>query len=177
MLVANAVGIFKGNKDDEIEQIEEIRVVNVVGMNADLAKATLEELSLKVETTYEESDDIEENQVMEQSIKEGEMVEAGTTITITVSSGKGGVDVPDVTGKTEEDASAQLRAEGFKVSVDTDYNDDVEEGYVISQSPEGGEKAAEGANIQLIISMGPAVKKTEAFRCKPESGNGQRGVS
>ena len=161
VLVANAVGIFKGNKDDEIEQIEEIRVVNVVGMNADLAKATLEELSLKVETTYEESDDIEENQVMEQSIKEGEMVEAGTTITITVSSGKGGVDVPDVTGKTEEDASAQLRAEGFKVSVDTDYNDDVEEGYVISQSPEGGEKAAEGANIQLIISMGPAVKKTE----------------
>lgn len=161
VLVANAVGIFKGNKDDEIEQTEEIRVVNVVGMNADLAKATLEELSLKVETTYEESDDIEENQVMEQSIKEGEMVEAGTTITITVSSGKGGVDVPDVTGKTEEDASAQLRAEGFKVSVDTDYNDDVEEGYVISQSPEGGEKAAEGANIQLIISMGPAVKKTE----------------
>lgn len=161
VLVANAVGIFKGNKDDEIEQIEEIRVVNVVGMNADLAKATLEELSLKVETTYEESDDIEENQVMEQSIKEGEMVEAGTTITITVSSGKGGVDVPDVTGKTEEDASAQLRAEGFKVSVDTDYNDDVEEGYVISQSPEGGERAAEGANIQLIISMGPAVKKTE----------------
>lgn len=161
VLVANAIGIFKGDKDDEIEQSEKIQVVNVVGMSADLAKATLEELSLKVETTYEESDDIAENQVMEQSIKEGEMVEAGTTITITVSSGKGGVDVPDVTGKTEEDASAQLRAEGFKVSVDTDYDDDVEEGCVISQSPEGGEKAAEGANIQLIISMGPAVKKTE----------------
>lgn len=161
VLVANAVGVFKGDKDDKTEQTEEIQVVNVVGMNVDLAKATLQELSLKVEVTYEESDEIAEDQVMEQSIKAGEMVEAGTTITITVSSGKGGVDVPDVTGRTEEDASAQLRDAGFKVSVDTDYDDDVEEGYVISQSPKGGEKATEGTNIQLVISMGPKVKKTE----------------
>lgn len=161
VLVANAVGIFKGDKDDEIEQTEEIQVVNVVGMNVELAKATLEELSLKVEVTYEESDEIAEDQVMDQSIKAGEMVEAGTTVTITVSSGKGGVDVPDVTGKTEEDASAQLREAGFKVSVDTDYDDDVEEGYVISQTPKGGEKVTEGTNIRLVISMGPAVKKTE----------------
>lgn len=161
VLVANAVGIFKGDKDDEIEQTEEIQVVNVVGMNVELAKATLEELSLKVEVTYEESDEIAEDQVMDQSIKAGEMVEAGTTVTITVSSGKGGVDVPDVTGQTEEDASAQLREAGFKVSVDTDYDDDVEEGYVISQTPKGGEKVTEGTNIRLVISMGPAVKKTE----------------
>lgn len=161
VLVANAVGVFRGDKDEEVEQTEEIQVVNVVGMNVDLAKATLEELSLKVEVTYEESDEIAEDQVMDQSIKEGEMVAEGTTITITVSSGKGGVDVPDVTGKTEEDASAQLRGAGFKVSVDTDYDDDVEEGYVISQTPKGGEKVTEGTNIQLIISMGPAVKKTD----------------
>lgn len=161
VLVANAIGIFKGNDQKEVEQTEDIEVINVVGMDVESAKAALEKLSLKVEVTYEESDEIEENKVISQSVKEGEMVAAETVVTLTVSSGTAGVDVPDVTGKEESAAIAELNAAGFKVSTDTDYDDDVEEGYVISQSPQGGEKATEKSNIKLIISMGPAVKKTD----------------
>lgn len=161
VLVANAIGIFKGSDQKEVEQTEDIEVINVVGMDVESAKAALEKLSLKVEVTYEESDEIEENKVISQSIKEGEMVAAETVVTLTVSSGTAGVDVPDVTGKEEAAAIAELNAAGFKVSTDTDYDDDVEEGYVISQSPQGGEKATEKSNIKLIISMGPAVKKTD----------------
>lgn len=161
VLVANAIGIFKGSDQKEVEQTEDIEVINVVGMDVESAKAALEKLSLKVEVTYEESDEIEENKVIFQSVKEGEMVAADTVVTLTVSSGTAGVDVPDVTGKEESVAIAELNAAGFKVSTDTDYDDDVEEGYVISQSPQGGEKATEKSNIKLIISMGPAVKKTD----------------
>lgn len=161
VLVANAIGIFKGSDQKEVEQTEDIEVINVVGMDVESAKAALEKLSLKVEVTYEESDEIEENKVISQSVKEGEMVAAETVVTLTVSSGTAGVDVPDVTGKEEAAAIAELNAAGFKVSTDTDYDDDVEEGYVISQSPQGGEKATEKSNIKLIISMGPAVKKTD----------------
>lgn len=161
VLVANAIGIFKGDDQKEEEQTEDIEVINVVGMDVEAAKTALENLSLKVEVTYEESDEIEENKVISQSVKEGEMVAADTVVTLTVSSGTAGVEVPDVTGKEESAAIAELNAAGFKVSTDTGYDDDVEEGYVISQSPQGGEKATEKSNIKLIISMGPAVKKTD----------------
>lgn len=161
VLVANAVGIFKGDDKEQEEQTEEIEMVNVVGMDVEVAKATLDEIYVKYEIKYEESDEIEENKVISQSVNEGEMVKQSETVTLVVSSGVSGVEVPDVVGKEEQEAMSELRAAGFKVSTDTDYDDEVEEGYVISQSIAGGEKAAEGSNITLIISMGPAVKKTE----------------
>lgn len=161
VLVANAIGIFKGNDKEQEEQLEEIEMVNVVGMDVEVAKATLDEIYMTYKIEYEESEEVEENKVISQSIDAGEMVAQGTEVTLVVSSGVSGVEVPDVVGKEEQTAMSELRAAGFKVSTDTDYDDDVEEGLVISQSVAGGEKAAEGTNITLIISMGPAVKKTE----------------
>ncbi len=161
VLVANAIGIFKGDDTEQEEQTEEIEMVNVVGMDVEVAKATLDEIYVTYKIEYEESDEVEENKVISQSVEAGEMVAQGTEVTLVVSSGVAGVEVPNVVNKEESAAMAELRAAGFKVSTDTDYDDEVEEGYVVSQSIAGGEKAAEGSNITLIISMGPAVKKTE----------------
>lgn len=161
VLVANAIGVFKGNKQEETQQTEDIEMVNVVGMDVEVAKVTLKELYVEVEVTYEESDEIEENKVISQSVKEGEMVAQGSKVTLVVSSGQAAVEVPDVVGKEEAEAAQELRNAGFKVSIDTDYDDEVEEGYVISQSPAGGEQAAENTNITLIVSIGPEVLKTD----------------
>lgn len=161
VLVANAIGIFKDDKQEEVQQTEDIEMVNVVGMDVEVAKVTLKELYVEVEVTYEESDEIEENKVISQSVKEGEMVAQGSKVTLVVSSGQAAVDVPDVVGKEEAEAAEELRSAGFKVSIDTDYDDEVEEGYVISQSPAGGEQATENTNITLIVSIGPEVLKTD----------------
>jgi serine/threonine-protein kinase len=161
VLVAKALGVFRGSDTAQEEQTADIQVVNVVGMDVDTARDTLEELSLKVEVTYEESDEVEENKVISQSIEEGEMVAEGTEIVLTVSSGTEGIEVPDVTGKEENAAKSELTTAGFEVITETAFDDDVEEGYVISQSPEAGEKAAESSTIKLTISAGPEVKKTK----------------
>lgn len=161
VLVANAIGIFKGDDTEQEEQTEEIEMVNVVGMDVEVAKATLDEIYVKYEIKTEESDEVEENKVISQSVEAGEMVKTGDVVTLVVSSGVAGVEVPNVVNKEESAAKAELEAAGFKVSTDTDYDDEVEEGYVVSQDIAGGEKAAKGTNITLIISMGPAVKKTE----------------
>lgn len=161
VFVANVVGIFSGDDKEQEEQTQDIEMVNVVGMDVEVAKATLDEIYVTYQIEYQESDEIEENKVISQSVNAGEMVVQGTEVTLVVSSGVSGIEVPNVVGKEEQDAMSELRAAGFKVSTDTDYDDEVEEGYVISQSIAGGEKAAEGSNITLIISMGPAVKKTE----------------
>lgn len=166
VLVANAVGIFKGDDKEQEEQTEEIEMVNVVGMDVEVAKATLDEIYVKYEIKYEESDEIEENKVISQSVNEGEMVKQSETVTLVVSSGVSGVEVPDVVGKEEQEAMSELRAAGFQVSTETDYDDDMEEGLVISmkigdKSVAEGEKVPKDSNITLIISMGPAIKQTE----------------
>lgn len=160
VLVANAVGILKGKDTDQEEEVKDIEMVSVIGMDIEVARVTLKELYVEVEEEREESAEVEENKVISQSIAAGEMVAQGTTITLVVSSGTNAVDVPDVTGLAKDAAIAQLKSAGFeKVFTEDDYDDDVEEGYVISQSLTG--KAQKETEIVLKISMGPEIKKTD----------------
>lgn len=159
VLVANAIGIFKGGSSDSAEESQKtVEVVNVVGFNIDAAKSTLEELYLSVDVKYEESDEAPENIVIRQSIPEGEMVEEHSLVILTVSSGVSGIEVPNVVGYEETQADTTLSALGFKVSKQTEYSDTVDEGYVISQTPESLEKIASGSTVVLTISAGPAEK-------------------
>lgn len=159
VLVANAVGIFKGGSKDSAEETQKsVEVVNVVGFNIDAARSTLEELYLSVDVQYEESDEVPENIVIRQSIPEGEMVEEHSLVILTVSSGASGIEVPNVVGYEETQADTTLSALGFKVSKQTEYSDTVDEGYVISQTPEALEKIASGSTVVLTISAGPAEK-------------------
>lgn len=159
VLVANAIGIFKGGSKESAEETQKsVEVVNVVGFNIDAARSTLEELYLSVDVQYEESDEVPENIVIRQSIPEGEMVEEHSLVILTVSSGASGIEVPNVVGYEETQADTTLSALGFKVSKQTEYSDTVDEGYVISQTPEALEKIASGSTVVLTISAGPAEK-------------------
>ncbi len=158
VLVANAIGIFKGSSDSQEEDTQMVEVLNVVGFNVDAAKSTLEELYLSVDIQYEESTEVPENIVIRQSIAEGEMVEEHSLVILTVSSGVSGIEIPNVVGSSETDATATLTALGFKVSKETEHSDTVDEGLVISQSPVALEKIASGSTVVLKISSGPAEK-------------------
>ncbi len=72
----------------------------------------------------EYSKDVEEGLIFEQSVKAGDEVKKGTAIVLTVSKGIETVSVPDVGGKSKDDAVKTLEEEGFKVRVVTIYNDD-----------------------------------------------------
>lgn len=158
VLVANAIGIFKGGSDSQEEETQMVEVINVVGFNVDAAKSTLEELYLSVDVQYEESSEVPENIVIRQSIAEGEMVEEHSLVILTVSSGVAGIEIPNVVGSSETEATTTLTALGFKVSKETENSDTVDEGYVISQSPDALEKVSSGSTIVLKISSGPAEK-------------------
>ncbi|CAN5426652.1 Stk1 family PASTA domain-containing Ser/Thr kinase [soil metagenome] len=71
----------------------------------------------------------------------------------------GGTDrvvVADVIGATEEEATAQLEADGFEVAVERGANETVEEGRVFAQNPEPGLRFEEGGTVTLSVSSGPA---------------------
>jgi hypothetical protein len=65
------------------------------------------------------------------------------------------VEVPDVVGETEAAGTATLEGEGFVVSVSTAYSSSVAAGLIISQDPEGGEFAASGSTVAIVVSLGP----------------------
>jgi serine/threonine protein kinase len=66
------------------------------------------------------------------------------------------VSVIDVRGLSEREARDRLSSGGFSVgTVSEDYSSTVGEGDVISQSLEPGSEAADGAEVNLVISLGP----------------------
>ncbi len=65
------------------------------------------------------------------------------------------VNVPDVTGMKYEDAVTAIEDAGFQVGkVESQYDDTVEEGQVVSQNPKGGSKADKGSKIDIVVSQG-----------------------
>lgn len=130
-----------------------VEVPDLLGKTYAEAQKTLDSYGLNISKTgTASSDEYEEGEVMAQDVEKGKKVAEKTTIGVTISSGKGEVDIPSVVGKKEADAISALEGAKFKYDKKYSYSDTVEEGYVISQSPEG--KAKEGEKITIVISQG-----------------------
>ena len=66
------------------------------------------------------------------------------------------VTVPDVLNKDQQTAIEQIKEAGLEVgTVDQSYNDDVDEGKVAEQTPNGNTKKPKGTKVNLVISKGP----------------------
>ena len=163
-LVAKTLGLFDGSdsdKDqDEIQtEATQVQMIDVVGKSADAVKKALIEVGLTPIIEYSESSEYAEGQVMACSLKSDEVVPQGSEVTITVSMGETGVEVPDVVGLTEPEAVATLVNKGFVPAKESDYDDYIQEGSIFKQSPEGNSKAPAGTTITIYISKGPEETK------------------
>ena len=156
--VGRTFGVFSfgaGSEDDVAEeQTDKVEMITVVGMNVDEAKRALLEMGLTPEIQYEVNNVYDEGTVLRASIGVGYMVDKNTVVVLTVAQGEDGVTVPSVTGKSREEATSILEKEGFVVNVTESYDASVENGYVISQSPEAETMAPNGSSITIRVSQG-----------------------
>jgi len=76
-------------------------------------------------------------------------------VNLTASAGPGHAQVPSVAGKTQAEATKELEAAGFKVTVQKVNSDKVEEGLVTHSEPGGGTTATKGSTVTLFVSRGP----------------------
>jgi eukaryotic-like serine/threonine-protein kinase len=65
-----------------------------------------------------------------------------------------GIQVPDVVGEMEDDATQTLEDAGFEVEVEREFNDDVRRNEVFEQDPEAGQRLAEGETVTITVSRG-----------------------
>jgi penicillin-binding protein 1A len=91
--------------------------------------------------------------VFSQSPGGGASAPLGSIVTIMVSNGKAPQStVPNVVGKTQQQARNILRAEGFKVAVQVqEVNDPKLDGIVLNQSPKGGKKVPAGSTVTIVV--------------------------
>lgn len=145
---------------------------NVVGMELDDAKASYT-FNFVVGSTAS-SDEHEEGKIISQSPDANSQVKKKGTITVVISSGPEVEDddkddklpeyedtnyVPGVLTWTKADAIAEFKRQKISYRIETKYDDEVEEGCVISTSPSAGEEIDADETVVIYISKGPEEEK------------------
>ena len=148
---ATTVNTANNNSSDMVE------VPEVVGMTKEDAIKALNKLGLGYKAVTQSSDTVAEDCVINQGNVGGSKVEKNSQIVLTISTGKENkeVTVPNVKGKSEQEAKEAIEAANLVASVDYQYSDSVEAGNVIKYSPSGS--VAEGSTVTIHVSRGKKV--------------------
>jgi membrane peptidoglycan carboxypeptidase len=136
-------------------KIRTTHVPNVVGKTQLAAEAILTQAKLGMITKMGPSDQ-PKGIIFKQTPGGGASAPLGSAVTVWISNGKKPppkeVTVPDVTGKSKQDAMAMLHGAGFHVVVNqADVSDPAQDGIVIMQSPHGGAKAKPGSTVMIVV--------------------------
>jgi beta-lactam-binding protein with PASTA domain len=128
----------------------------VVGLNEADAIAKLQAAGFKAGPVKQAfSPTVPTGKVMAISPAAGASVAAGSPINLTVSKGIQIVLVPNAVNRDQYAAIQALRDAGLKHQTVRQYNDSIQPGNVISQSPAAGVKTQAGTAVTLTISKGP----------------------
>ncbi|WP_153396536.1 Stk1 family PASTA domain-containing Ser/Thr kinase, partial [Ornithinicoccus halotolerans] len=136
---------------------ERYDVPDLTGRTTEEARALLEEQHLALgDTASTWHEEVPEGQVLSLTPEAGASVKPGTEVDVVLSAGPEPIDVPQVVGQPAEQARQALTDAGFTVEVEQErvFHDEVPEGAVTAQSPEGG-TGHRGDPVTLTLSKGP----------------------
>jgi serine/threonine-protein kinase len=130
---------------------EQVKVPGVIGLGAGEAHAALRNAGLDFVDT-EENSTAPLGTVIAQTPAAGSTVNKGTTVSLTISKGPATVAVPDVGGKTQAQASSDIRSAGFNVLVRSkSVTRKSQDGTVVHQTPAPGRQLTRGRTIIIYI--------------------------
>ncbi len=160
------VYVSKGKKDGVVPKI--------VGKDYKEASEYLKTFGFELGIVKTESSTLPENVIIEQSVEEGSTASKGTKIDVTVSDGKGKetVKMPNLIGKTPDEANAIIDTEGLKLG-DAAYEETTTTAQNLifwQQYPEGTE-LEKGTAVSYKVSKGekPSGSGSEDFGDGTES--------
>jgi eukaryotic-like serine/threonine-protein kinase len=132
---------------------EQLTVPDVTGLSRDSAESRLRDEGFGVSVSEQESDETE-GDVISQSPAGGTELARGETVTITVSTGRPQIDVPDVIGLSERSASSRLRSVGLTpVTQERTVTDPTQDGKVVEQRPGSGTQVDKGREVVIVIGV------------------------
>lgn len=136
-------------------------VVDVLNYSQELAKNELENLGFKVEIKEKYDDLVAPGAVIGQDPAAGTQLEKGSTVVLTVSKGKKGIDqnktvtVPSLTGKIFSAAQKEASEQDLYIKiVDTVFSSKYTKDQIISQDPQSGSQVKAGTTVNVVVSLG-----------------------
>lgn len=158
------VRYFQENPREEkttVAASEIIEVPDFVGQSyARITGDEVQQSRFNFKVVYEYSATYEKGVIMAQSIAEGEQVEKGTDLTLTVSNGVEIVTIPSLVGSTYSDAERVLTQAGLKVKKIEKANDGKQTpDVVVAVTPDVGKQVAAGTEVYVQV-WGPVPTTT-----------------
>jgi eukaryotic-like serine/threonine-protein kinase len=129
-----------------------VDVPNVVGLPFAQAEDRLESAGLQANrfnVFSEEPDGV----VVAQDPRAGEQAARDSAVRVNVSQGTGRVQVPNVVGRSADEAGSILREAGLEART-VQVPSDEPQGQVVAQSPAAGSEVAEGSAVRINVSNG-----------------------
>ena len=137
------------------EEVERVRVPNVIGFSLDDAAQTLEEAGLFLSGSRDEESDAEEGSVIDADPRVGMEVEVGTGVylVLAIPVPVQTVDVPDLIGWQLDDATDELFANDLALNREIGEESSEAEGTVIGMQPAPGTEVAVGTAVTLYYAI------------------------
>ncbi len=147
-----ALAILNGQREQAGELVA---VPTLEGMTEQAALQELQELNLTMERLEEPSQDVDAGLVVRSAPESGEEVATGSSVQVWISAGPDAVEIPQVAGMTQEQATAELREAGFEVSsVEFENAPRVPRNEVTKTVPAAGESVPLDTAIVLYVASG-----------------------
>jgi serine/threonine-protein kinase len=129
---------------------------SIIGMKVTDARDRLESAGLTVRTTKAVYDDrVHKGGVARTSPAPGARIAKGEPVTLTPSKGITPKEVPDVTGKSLDDAKKTLQDKGFTIGrTSTAPSQTVTKDEVVSTDPSAGERQSPDEPVDIVVSAG-----------------------
>ncbi|MFM0612092.1 Stk1 family PASTA domain-containing Ser/Thr kinase [Streptococcus suis] len=146
----------QGSKIDiVVAMVAMVSIPDVTDKDSDTARQELEALGFQVTIKEEYSEKVAQGLVIKTDPGANSSAEKGVKITLYVSKGVAPQVVPNVVGKTQENATQILQAAGFSIGTITqEYSSSVTAGQVISTDPVANTELTKGSIINLVVSKG-----------------------
>jgi serine/threonine-protein kinase len=134
-----------------------VALPGVTGRLEPEARTALEAAGFEVTVSSDYDEGVPAGSVARQDPAEGKEVPPGSRVALVVSQGPKPVTVPNVVGKTYQEATESLAGRKLGVQRADDFSDSVPAGEVIRQDPVAGEEAPRDSAVTVVVSRGPDV--------------------
>lgn len=148
----------------ELVNPKDVQIPDLVNKTQDEAEQIVKDLKLKLVVKSEEyNENVEEGKIISQdpAYQENYTVKEHSEISVVISKGTETVEVPDVVGKTREEAEKLLKDAGLVAEITEENDEKVEAGIVLSQDIEDGETVNKGSTVKLVVSKGSGIVNVE----------------
>jgi serine/threonine-protein kinase len=140
---------------DQSPSVTKVAVPDVVGESFEAASAELTGANFEVDKTEAPDDTVPTGDVITQDPAGGSLMAPGSTIELTVSTGKETVTMPALSSYTFDDAKQLLEGDQYGLTVEKEERDSsAPKDEVINSNPPEGFEVEKGSTVTLFVSKG-----------------------